>query len=193
MEPLQIALIVLVVAGIWAIVELALTLRKTRSAVEEVTHSAHEAIEQVQPIIAKADGMVDDLQPSMKHVNPMLLKATTSVDLLNANLAELDGILSDMSNVSGAASNATLAAGEVVDHAASAAAGLVNKITGKKNKTAPYALHAAHEPARLTDTTESEPSATNSNETASESVPTQAASGYVTYDTAAKSTCEEQE
>lgn len=193
MEPLQIALIVLVVAGIWTIVELALTLRKTRSAVEEVTHSAHEAIEQVQPIIAKADGMVDDLQPSMKHVNPMLLKATTSVDLLNANLAELDGILSDISNVSGAASNATIAAGEVVGHATSAAAGLVNKITGKKNKTAPDALHAAHEPARLTDTTESEPSATNSDETASESVSTQAASGYVTYGTAVKSTCEEQE
>ncbi|WP_298578973.1 DUF948 domain-containing protein [uncultured Olegusella sp.] len=193
MEPLQIALIVLVVAGIWAIVELALTLRKTRSAVEEVTHSAQEAIEQVQPIIAKADGMVDDLQPSMKHVNPMLLKATTSVDLLNANLAELDGILSDMSNVSGAASQATLAAGEVVDHAASAAAGLVNKITGKKNKNALDTPNAAHEPARLTDASESEPSAANSNETALESAPTQADSGYVTYDTAAQPTFEEQE
>ena len=34
MSPIQIALLVLAVAGVWAIVELALTLRKTRTVVD---------------------------------------------------------------------------------------------------------------------------------------------------------------
>ena len=36
MSPIQIALLLLVVAGVWAIVELALTLRKTRTVVDSL-------------------------------------------------------------------------------------------------------------------------------------------------------------
>lgn len=153
MDPLQIVLIVLGVVGIWAVVELALTLRKTRNVVEEVSHSTQETIDQLQPIIAKADGMVDDLQPSMKRVDPLLQKALTSVDLLNTNLTDLDRILGDVSQVSSAASNVSNAAGSLVDHAASAAGGLVNKIAGIKDAVVPDALDTMPEKARLAERT----------------------------------------
>ena len=44
MSPLDIALVVLVVVAIWAVVELALTIRKARASVDEVTTSANETI-----------------------------------------------------------------------------------------------------------------------------------------------------
>ena len=56
MDPLHIVLIVLVIAAIWAVVELALTIKKARTSIDEVTRSANDTIEQLQPIISKADG-----------------------------------------------------------------------------------------------------------------------------------------
>ena len=56
MEPLTIALIALVVAGIWAVVELALVLRRTRQSVAELTDSVNDTIGEVRPVIAKLDG-----------------------------------------------------------------------------------------------------------------------------------------
>ncbi|MBQ1840094.1 MAG: hypothetical protein II128_02015, partial [Atopobiaceae bacterium] len=61
MSPLSILLLVLAVAGIWAVVELALTLRKARTTLDEVSHSATEAMDQATPVIAKLDGVVDEL------------------------------------------------------------------------------------------------------------------------------------
>ena len=62
MEPLKIMLIVLAAAGVWAVVELALTLRKARTTLDEVSHSATEAIDQATPIIAKLDETSDEAQ-----------------------------------------------------------------------------------------------------------------------------------
>ena len=64
MDYLQIALVVLAVAGVWAIVEVALTLRTTRKSITEITLSANNTIEQIQPVISKIDGMVDELDPT---------------------------------------------------------------------------------------------------------------------------------
>lgn len=88
MDPLHIALLVLIVAAVWAVVELALTIKKARTSIDEVTRSANDTIEQLQPIISKADGMVDDLQPSMKKVTPLLESATalTTATRATANM-----------------------------------------------------------------------------------------------------------
>ncbi|MGN0286718.1 MAG: DUF948 domain-containing protein [Atopobiaceae bacterium] len=166
MDVLHIALIILVAVGIWAVCELALTIRKTRDSVEQVTRSANEAIEQVQPIIAKADGMVDELQPSVKNIQPLLDKAGTAVDVATVDLATLNDILTDVSDVSGAASNVTNTVSRVADSAANGVAQAVGKLTGRpvhpkqqltessqasgqhdadQKADAPEAAHMAHE------------------------------------------------
>ena len=80
MEPLTIVLILLAIAGIWAVAELALTLRKARTTLDEVSHSATEAIDQATPIIAKVDGVMDDLQPTLREVPTLMDKVGTTVD-----------------------------------------------------------------------------------------------------------------
>ena len=131
MSPLDIALVVLVVVAIWAVVELALTIRKARASVDEVTTSANETIAQVQPIIAKVDGMVDDLDPAMKQVNPLLVKAGETIDGATQSLDSLNAILGDVSTVTGTASAVTDTVSKGVAGAAGAVAGAVSKLVGK--------------------------------------------------------------
>ena len=50
MSPIQIALLVLAVAGVWAVVELALTLRKTRTVVD----SLDKAVSDLNHTLARA-------------------------------------------------------------------------------------------------------------------------------------------
>ena len=149
MDPLHIALLVLIVAAVWAVVELALTIKKARTSIDEVTRSANDTIEQLQPIISKADGMVDDLQPSMKKVTPLLESAIKTVDTATVSLDKVNDILGDVSDVSGAASAATSVASGVVDSAANAAVGLVSKSTRKP--AAPHAEIGGADRAKLTD------------------------------------------
>ena len=130
-SPLDIALVVLVAVAIWAVVELALTIRKARASVDEVTTSANETIAQVQPIIAKVDGMVDDLDPAMKQVNPLLVKAEATIDGATQSLDSLNNILGDVSTVTGTASAVTDTVSKGVAGAAGAVAGAVSKLVGK--------------------------------------------------------------
>ena len=60
MSPIQIALLVLAIAGVWAIVELALTLRKTRNVVDSLDKTVNDlnnTIAEAQPVVAKLDGL----------------------------------------------------------------------------------------------------------------------------------------
>ena len=170
MDPLHIALLVLVVAAVWAVVELALTIKKARTSIDEVTRSANDTIEQLQPIISKADGMVDDLQPSLKKVTPLLESTIKTVDTATVSLDKVNDILGDVSEVSSTASAATTVASGVVDSAANAAVGLVNKITGKP--ASPHAAIGDADRAKLTDGDFPQPV---------EPAPAPGASGYVTY------------
>ena len=153
MDPLHIVLIVLVIAAIWAVVELALTIKKARTSIDEVTRSANDTIEQLQPIISKADGIVDDLQPSVKQVTPLLESAIKTVDTATVSLEQASG---------------------VVDTAANAAVGLVNKITGKAVRQP--GIEGA-DPAKLTEGAVAAPAPAPKPDPA----PAPRESGYVTY------------
>lgn len=170
MDLLVILRVILLAAAIWAVAELALTIRKARGSVDELTRSANDAIGQVQPIIDKVDGAVDDLQPALKQVDPLMEKATTAVDQANESLARVNGILGDVSTVSGTAAAATDAVSKVATGAGSAVTGLVDKIAGKP-KAEPKHL-AGKEPGAL------EGAAQDADEPAG-------TSGYVTYGDAA--------
>ena len=174
MDPLHIVLIVLVIAAIWAVVELALTIKKARTSIDEVTRSANDTIEQLQPIISKADGIVDDLQPSVKQVTPLLESAIKTVDTATVSLEQVNDILGDVSEVSSTASAATNVASGVVDTAANAAVGLVNKITGKAVRQP--GIEGA-DPAKLTEGAVAAPAPAPKPDPA----PAPRESGYVPY------------
>ena len=53
--PLNIALLVLVAAGIWALVELALTIRKARDVVDDLAHTANDTVGQTWELKNGAD------------------------------------------------------------------------------------------------------------------------------------------
>lgn len=148
MEPMTIALIVLVVVAVWAAVELALTLRRARKSVEEVTESLNDTIGEVRPVIAKLDGAADELVPASKQLEPILKKASTSVDLLNVDLVRVEGILSDVNTVTGTGARVTDAVTGAVDAAATGVAGVAAKVAGRVGGSKAAKLDGA-EPAHL--------------------------------------------
>lgn len=152
MEPLTIALIVLVIAGIWAVIELALFLRRTRKSVADVTDSLNQTIVEFQPTVAKLDGIVDELGSSSKQLEPILEKASTTVDLVNVNLVRTESVLADVNTATNTAANLTTSVSATAGNAAAAVAGAVNKVAGKvTGKAKPSKLANSAEPARLAE------------------------------------------
>lgn len=152
MEPLTIALIVLVVAGIWAVIELALFLRRTRKGVADITDSVSETISELRPTVAKLDGIVDELGPAAKQIEPILDKASTTVDLVNVNLVRTESVLSDVNTATNSAAQITTSVTGAAGSAAAAVAGAVNKVAGKVSGKASNKLEpASGEPARLVE------------------------------------------
>ena len=132
MEPMQIVLIVLVIAGIWAVVELALVLRRTRSAVDSLDKTmttVNETIEDVRPVIAKLDDTIETLQPALEQVEPILQRTSIAVEALSADLIEVNGVLRDVSQITGSMSDASGAVSNITN----AATEKVQKIFGKKS------------------------------------------------------------
>ncbi|HQE70628.1 MAG TPA: DUF948 domain-containing protein, partial [Atopobiaceae bacterium] len=106
MNYMQIALLVLVIAGVWAVVELALTIRKTRKVVDEISITANETVGQVQPIIGKVDGIMDELDPTIKQVPELLGKVGTAVDSVNDILGDVSGTTGAVATVTSGVSRA---------------------------------------------------------------------------------------
>lgn len=130
MEPMQIVLTVLAAAGVWAVVELALTLRRARGIVDSIDKAADrlaDTIEEARPMVAKLDGVVDELQPVIGQIEPLLKQAQVAVEALSADLIEVNGVLRDVSTVSGAASSASNAVSGIAD----AASEKVQRLFGK--------------------------------------------------------------
>lgn len=154
LDPLTIALIALVIAGIWAVIELALFLRRTRKGVADITDSVSETISELRPTVAKLDGIVDELGPATKQLEPILEKASTTVDLVNVNLVRTESVLSDVNTATTTAAQISTSVTGAAGNAASAVAGVVNKVAGKvSEKVGSNKLEAASsaEPARLVD------------------------------------------
>lgn len=123
MEPLQIILIVLAVAGIWALVELAVSLRRARTtmgSLDKTVDELNETIAEAKPVISKLDGALDELQPALTRVDPLLESATVAVDALSANLVEVEAVVRDVSAVTGAAATAGNAVSGITDSATEA-------------------------------------------------------------------------
>ena len=116
MDPLHILLVLLVIAGIWAVIELALTIRRARTTVDSLDKTMGEVndmLAETRPVVAKLDGAIDELQPALTQV----------------------------STVTGAAANAGNAVSGVADSASEA----VQKLLGKFKPGSPDPERALNE------------------------------------------------
>lgn len=133
MDPIQIVLIVLVLAGVWALVELALVLRRTRTTVDSLTKTVDQlsdTVNEARPVVAKLDGAIDELQPALAHVDPIMKQLSASSEALSADLLEVNGILRDISQVTGNVSDVSGAVSSITDTATEK----VQKLLGKRPK-----------------------------------------------------------
>lgn len=149
MDLMTIALVVLVAAAVWAVVELALVLRRTRKSVEELTESVNDTLGEVRPVITKLDGVADELVPAAKQIEPILEKASTTVDLLNVDLVRVEAILSDVGTVTDTGARVTGAVSGAADAVASGVAGVVGKVAGKVSGRASARIEGATPAAHL--------------------------------------------
>ncbi len=112
------------IALIWALVELILFIRRTSKTVTNVE-------EQVQPILADAKAMTEDLKPAIEKIDPLLDRASLAVDAANLEIMRIDGILEDISAITDTAARAV----EVADTAAQAPMRLVTEVSNKLRQT----------------------------------------------------------
>lgn len=134
MDPLQIVLIVVAVAAVWALVELALLARRGRDAVgnlDRAVSDINDTLAEAKPVIAKLDDTLEELQPAVQRVEPLLASANVAVDALSANLVEVEAVVRDVSSFTGTAVNAKHAARGVADSASDAVQRLLGKRRGR--------------------------------------------------------------
>ncbi len=126
-SPVQIALIVLIIAGVWALVELALTLKTSRKKINDISEDVEGTLDEIKPIISKLDGVVDELEPAAKELPVLMNKASIATDALTVDLLQVDNILTDVSSVTGTASGVTSSVSKATGAAVNAASSLIGK------------------------------------------------------------------
>lgn len=185
MDYMQIVLILLALAGVWAVVELALTIRKTRKvagSLDKTIDQLNNTIAEAQPIVSKLDGAVDELGPALTQIDPLLKSATTAVDALTSDLVEIEGVVRDVSSVSGAAADAS----NVVTGITSSASDAVQRLLGKKkNNNAVSSDRALETPSDPLETLTFEGSSAEnpaiSGDTEADALADESEGGYFTY------------
>ena len=155
---LTVALVVLVVALLWLVVEVALTVRRARPCVdsfkkaadelEPVIVSANEVVEQVKPVVAKLDATLEQAQPAVVQVEPVLRQTAGAIGALSDDLVRLDAILGDVSRATSAAGSAASAVNDAAGSIAHRAKSALGRRLGHRpeqlgDAVAPHADEAA--------------------------------------------------
>ena len=120
--------IVLVAVGIWAVVEVAVTIRKARTKLDDLLGEASEGLGKVSTILDTADQTLQDLGPAVQRLPGLMAKGEEAVDALSDDLATADTILADISVLTGTAMNATNAISKGASQATTAIGGAVAKV-----------------------------------------------------------------
>ena len=135
-SPLQVALIALIVAAIWAVVELALTLRTSRSKVEKLSEEMENTLQEVQPVVQKLDGIADEIGPAIKKAEPIMDQADLAMNVLTQDLNKVNSILGDVSQLTGIASGVSTQVTKTASAVGNAAHDFISSLTRKGDDTA---------------------------------------------------------
>jgi uncharacterized protein YoxC len=147
MDILTVVLVLLVLAAIWLVVELIVTVRRARPAID----AARKAAEDLGPVIKGVDELVAQARPGVEQLNPVLTQTTEAIGALTDDLKRVDAILGDVSHVSRAAGNATAAVGDAAESIATRARSLFGRARTPERPAvaAPADEDAPAEPAVL--------------------------------------------
>lgn len=116
--PIGVGLIIAVL--IWFIVELIMTVRRARTAVDDIHTKLNPTLEHVEEITAS-------LKPVISKVDPLVERVSLTVDAANLEIMRLDQILEDVNEITDTISSAANA----VDTAANAPIELVSNVTSR--------------------------------------------------------------
>lgn len=118
---LDIALpIVYIVVGcvlVWFVVELALTIRKTRTTVDQMQ-------KQITPTLENVEKITTDVAP---RVDPLMERVSLTMDAANLEIMRVDEILENVTQITGTANKAV----DAVDNIANAPLNLVSSLADK--------------------------------------------------------------
>ncbi len=117
---LPIVYIVVGVVLVWFVIELALTIRRTRSTVDSV----HE---QIGPTIEHVNEIAKGIEPVVAKADPLMDRVALTVDAANLEIMRVDQILEDVSQMTGTVTK-TL---DTVDSVTSLPLDAVNSLTTK--------------------------------------------------------------
>lgn len=114
---LPIILVVLILAAVWLVVELALIVRRMRSSIDTIT-------KRVDPMIQNMNGMIESTRPAIEKIDPLLDQVTLTVEAVNLEIMRVDGILDDAGKVAETVADAT-------EHLAAVPSKLAKAVSGK--------------------------------------------------------------
>lgn len=117
---LPIVYIIVGVALVWFVVELALTIRRTRTTVDSV----HE---QIEPTLDHVNEITKSIEPVVAKVDPLMDRVALTVDAANLEIMRVDQILEDVGQMTGTVTK-TL---DTVDSVTSLPLDAVNSVTTK--------------------------------------------------------------
>ena len=123
-EILSIALpVVYVIVGavlVWLVIELVMTVRKTRKTVDDLQ-------KQVEPTLASVERITASLEPVAAKVDPLVERVSLTVDAANLEIMRVDQILEDVNEITDSVASAV----EAVDTVTNAPVELVNNVTSR--------------------------------------------------------------
>lgn len=108
------------IALAWFLIELVITLRKSRKKIDEVHAQLTPTIENIEQITTK-------IQPAIDKVDPLIERVSLSIDAANLELMRIDQIMENVNEITEGAAKATNSVGNLV----SAPADLINKASNK--------------------------------------------------------------
>ena len=130
-----VAVIILCLAGSWALVALAYLLTTLVKAVKETMLKVDPLIDDARNLTATAKTMVEQVKPAVEKVEPIMDRATLTMDAVNLEIMRADQIMEDINSVTTQLSKAA----DSLDAVASAPLDLLSKFTGKlRDRLAPF-------------------------------------------------------
>lgn len=135
-------LIVLIIAGIIALVALTYLLIQSARMVKDMQakltpllDEAHDTIERVNPVLDDVKELTEAAKPLMGKVDPLMDRITLSIDAVNLEIMRVDQILEDVNTITGNITRAT----DSLDTISSLPLDLVTNVTTRiKSKIAPF-------------------------------------------------------
>lgn len=149
---LDLALIVLVLAGAFALVALGRSLMQLAASIKEISDRLNTALDTLEPSLVQINALADELPAILAEAQPLLKKTGTVIDALSLDLLRVEGILSDLSHATGAVNKVSNSASRAANSVSSTIVGATNSIkerfgfgTKKKKESSKTAQKAAAE------------------------------------------------